>query len=117
MLIPIAYFIVCTLLLTLPGSAIPKDNWFDRVWMDKWVHLAMFFLLVFLWFRALKDRSGSTRSLLLVITLSAIVYGVLMEWVQHRFVPYRSYDPGDMIADAAGSLLGAAFCYGRYIKR
>ena len=117
MLIPIAYFIVCTLLLTLPGSAIPKDNWFDRVWMDKWVHLAMFFLLVFLWFRALKDRSGSPRNLLLVITLSAIGYGILMEWVQHSFVPYRSYDPGDMIADAAGSLLGAAFCYGRYIKR
>ena len=117
MLIPLAYLVICTVLLTLPGSAIPKDNWFDRMWMDKWVHLGMFFLLTILWCYAFKRRGKANLKVFTWILGLAILYGVLMEFVQHYWIPHRSYDPGDMIADAAGALLGFWVSSKRYLKK
>src|SRR5690242_15845742 len=41
--------LLCTILLTLPGSAFPKENWLDKIWFDKWVHIGMFGMLVTVW--------------------------------------------------------------------
>src|SRR5215472_11086552 len=57
LLLAIAWFVVTTILLTLPGSAFPKENWFDKIWLDKWIHIALFGMLAFLWCRAAPTES------------------------------------------------------------
>jgi hypothetical protein len=40
-----------------------------------------------------------------------------MEFVQKHFVTNRSFDIGDIAADAIGSIIGLFFSLGRYIKK
>ena len=36
----------------------------------------------------------------------AVLYGLLIEFVQDRLVTNRSWDMGDVVADFAGSIIG-----------
>jgi len=49
--------------------------------------------------------------------VAGITYGIVMEFIQKYFIPNRSFDIGDIIADAAGSLLGLIYSAWRYIKK
>ncbi len=55
--------------------------------------------------------------MILLITVSAILYGVGMEFVQLYLIPHRAFDAGDIAADAAGAIAGGIFSWGRYIKK
>lgn len=114
---PITWLIISTLLLIMPGSSFPKEDWLDRLWMDKWIHVGMFAILTWLWCLGIKKYQSPSVKLFLLIAFAATLYGVAMEFVQHYLVPNRSFDPGDMIADAAGSLLGFGFSWSRYLKK
>jgi VanZ family protein len=116
----IAWFIISIILLTLPGSSFPKENWFSKFELDKWVHIGMFAILVTLWCWAmLKIFSLSTklRTIFIWIGLLCLIYGVGMEFLQKYFIPNRSFDAGDIIADAVGCTLGVFFSRTRYIKK
>ncbi len=116
----IAWLIISTILLTLPGSSFPKENWLDRIWFDKWVHIAMFFIMVALWCRGvLKFIPGNKKlkQVFLLLALLSLAYGIAMEYVQLYFIKYRSFDTGDIIADAVGCGMGVIYSLGRYIKK
>jgi len=66
-----------------------------------------------LFFKA--DRKKLKKAFLLAGLLS-LGYGVGMEFVQKFFVANRSFDPGDIAADAVGSVIGVIFSLRRYIK-
>ena len=104
----ICWFIISTILLTLPGSAFPTENWLDRIWFDKWVHIILFGLLVFLfcWGIQRKYNSEKRNNIFILIAAVCSVYGIAMEYVQQNFIPNRSFDPGDIIADIIGCLAG-----------
>jgi VanZ family protein len=89
-----------TILLCLPGSAIPQHKWFDFLMVDKWVHIFLFSLLTFLFARF------NSPARFLIIAFTVLTYGVAMEFVQKWFVTNRSFDVGDIGADAAGAILG-----------
>lgn len=105
----ILWLIICTVLLTLPGSNFPKKDWLDKIWFDKWVHIFLFSVMVFLacmfWVENGKS-SVKFRLTFYAIAFSALVYGIIMELVQHYWIPNRSFEYGDIIADGVGSLLG-----------
>jgi VanZ family protein len=44
-------------------------------------------------------------------------YGIIMEFVQKFYIPYRSFDIGDIIADAIGCSLGVLVSIRMYIKK
>jgi VanZ family protein len=96
------YFIILNILFTLPGTAFPSDDWMTRIWFDKWVHTGLFFVLIILVGWAIR----SDRKPWAIILISAAVYGILVEIVQHKWIPFRSFDWGDWIADITGSVLG-----------
>lgn len=117
---PVLWLIISTLLLTIPGKAFPKENWLEKIWFDKWVHLGMFAIMVFLWCWAILKMNfdkGKLKRVFLLFAILWLLYGIGMEFVQKHFVANRSFDTGDIIADGAGCLVGLLYSISRYIKK
>ena len=108
------WLIISTILLTLPGSKFPKEDWLSKIWFDKWVHIFLFALLAWLW---CMDLPRKTKLRFIIVGILSLVYGTGMEFVQGGLIPNRSFDIGDIIADAVGCFLGVVFSYRRYIKK
>jgi VanZ family protein len=105
----ILFLIVATVLFCLPGDEFPEESWFDKIYLDKWVHVGLFAMLVLLWClpasHRVKDQSR-LQSVLLWITASFVLYGILIEFVQGRYIPNRTFGFDDMVADAIGCSVG-----------
>jgi VanZ family protein len=101
--IAISWLILISFLFLLPGSAFPRDTWLTAVHFDKWVHVGLFAILLFLWRSSFEFRMGFYNIWLFLL---AIAYGWLVEWVQLNWVPYRGFDIYDIMADAAGAGIG-----------
>ena len=103
------WLIMTTILLVLPGSSFPKEDWLSKIWFDKWVHIGLFAIMTFLWCRI--RYPGFTgelqrKKILYYVAIAVIAYGVAMEFIQQFFVANRSFDYGDIVADALGSYAG-----------
>ena len=73
---------------------------------DKLVHFAMFFPFPFLMYLSLGARSRAKRrrlGILLLILSAGVLLAVLTEGAQH-FLPYRSGEWTDLLADTLGLL-------------
>lgn len=81
--------------------------------LDKLLHAGAYALLSALFFRAYRTTRYRDRTNYIVIfsILSAGLYGISDELHQH-FVPYRSADIQDALADIAGSAIGAVAAAG-----
>lgn len=114
----IGWIILCTILLTLPGSSFPKEDWLDKIWFDKWVHIGLFAAIVVTWcWGVFKNGSENPAKHFLQITLLAIIYGIAMEFVQKYLVVNRSFDMADIIADAVGAYVGYLFSRKVLVKK
>jgi VanZ family protein len=99
----VCWLVFITLLFFLPGSALPKETWFSKIHIDKWVHTGFFVVLLFLW-RSAFEWNGKGYNVLLFLV--AVTYGLLVEFVQKWWVPNRDFDYYDLLFDASGSILG-----------
>jgi hypothetical protein len=100
-------FMLTFYLLTLPGSAFPEQNWFKSIQLDKWIHIGMFATLVGLFYWPYKNQwlSKSFKNKAIFISMLALAYGIVMEFVQKNYIPNRSFDVYDIVADGVGSFL------------
>jgi VanZ family protein len=76
---------------------------------DKMLHAGVYGVLAALWVRAfnsLKTWSGRKRLLLLTGVALSTLYGLSDEWHQ-SFVPARTADVFDLLADFVGSVIGS----------
>lgn len=110
--IAILYLVFISVLFCLPGSAFPKTNWLSKIWFDKWVHIGFFAVLIILWNWA---ANSTKKSYTVLIMILAAAYGLVVELVQHNFIPNRGFDIGDWIADIAGSIVGL-WLWTKYIR-
>jgi VanZ family protein len=99
----VSWILFISILFFLPGSALPHENWFSRVYIDKWVHTGFFVVLLFLWRSAFQSNA---KSFSLMLFLIAVIYGLIVEFVQKWWVPNRDFDYFDLLFDALGSVLG-----------
>lgn len=116
----ISWFLVSVILMCLPGQVLPKEDWLSKIDFDKIVHIGLFAVLVFLWCGVVKKREKifqSMQQIFVWITLGGCVYGVLMEFVQKYFIPNRSFDIIDMLADAIGSIIGLVVATKLFVKK
>ena len=93
------YWVALFLATHLPGSSLPKLG------SDKAYHLMAFFGLSVLLNWVLSQKIPSARTRIISVLAIAIVYAIFDEWSQ-QFVPNRSPDVADAIADACGAALG-----------
>lgn len=99
----IGWFVFISVLFFLPGSALPQEGWLKQIYFDKWVHTGFFALLVFLWLSAFHNGSKYFTPFLLT---AIALYAVLVEIIQKEWIPNRSFDVYDIIADITGAVLG-----------
>ena len=110
----IGWLLLMCILFVIPGSALPEQSWFADIQLDKWVHIGLFSVLIFLWCSAFElGLPGNAW----IVIISAIFYGLLVEYVQKTWIPNRSFDLYDVIADAIGSLMGLIVWFRVYRKK
>jgi VanZ family protein len=100
----IIWLLVVTALLCIPGTRLPKINWDVKLLFDKWIHVFLFLILVVGWCRAYSKPNS--KNIFITITILSILYGIGMEIVQKYFIPFRSFEVGDIIADSIGCIAG-----------
>lgn len=105
----ICAFIIATLLFCLPGDKISEAGWLEDLELDKVVHVGLFSGMVFLWclpFQLLIENAERRKLIYGLITLAFIIYGVAIEFIQRDFIPFRSFDFYDIVADTIGCAIG-----------
>jgi len=116
----ILFFLFSLFLLTLPGDAIPSIGWFNFPQRDKLIHYCLFFLLCSLFAIPIKYKTNTKQSGLIwlsVICLMGIGYGIAIEFVQKWWIPNRSFEALDILADATGVVAAFAYSYMRFIRK
>jgi hypothetical protein len=86
-------------------------------YQDKALHAGVYGLLAALWARAfntLQTFQGRRRLLLWTGIVLATLYGLSDEWHQ-SFVPARTADAADLLADFCGSIVGS-WIYVRFAR-
>lgn len=81
------------------GSFIKIEN------KDKYVHFTFYFVFVILWSQFVKSKGLNSKAKLMIL-LSAMGYGILMEICQELFTKTRTADVLDVLANSLGAALG-----------
>lgn len=107
--LPAIVWSVIILVLTLsPGVYIPQEFDWKLIREDLLAHFFVFAVLVFLMMQGFtrQHTNASLRSNASVYAVViAVVYGGVLEVIQ-GFIPERSFDYFDMVANAVGSFSG-----------
>ena len=88
----------------LTATSIPNVPGPPVAGSDKVVHLAMYAVLGALALRAARNHDAPSRTLVVVLTAIAL-FAAADEWHQ-QFIPSRSADVADWVADVTGAALG-----------
>lgn len=101
-------------LFFLPGSDLPQHGWFDNIpQFDKLVHFGLFMILLSVWTSAF---TISIPEKIWPVLGLALLYGLLVEIIQKLWVPGRSFDLFDVVADMMGSVTGVFLNWFLYKK-
>jgi VanZ family protein len=100
----IIFILCCT-----PGQYIPTTNWLELLSFDKFVHASIFFVLTCLWLISLLKINKLSNLSIILILLSCVLYGGLLEIMQATVFSNRSGDWLDFIANSFGCLMGFWF--------
>jgi hypothetical protein len=105
---PLSFTLFTILLMCLPGSMVPGTGIFALKNLDKIVHVMLFGMNVLFWgwhYQAAGREPTNLRFIFIAATLLMITLGIIMEYVQLYFIPNRSFDGYDIIADIIGSVI------------
>ncbi|MGZ5246180.1 MAG: VanZ family protein [Flavitalea sp.] len=106
MVVPLLWTLLIIILLSIPGSAIPKVN-IGLKHVDKLVHFILFGIFPVLWsyYFLQKKENANWKKLIIVCCIISILLGISLEYVQHYFVPNRDFDIVDIVADTLGAIV------------
>ena len=85
-------FILCLITLKNVSVDVPIQG------KDKLVHFMFYFILVYLWGKALNDTK------IILIVCFCVLYGIIIEVLQGVFTTTREFDIYDIIANLLGAL-------------
>ena len=96
-------------LCLIEATEVPK---FKILFKDKIVHFCLYFGLVYLWIRSIKNL---TFNLKLIVLFLAIALGICIEFLQENLTTTRTFDYYDIVANTIGAFL--SFMYvNRFLK-
>ncbi len=109
LLVALCYTLLISVAFLLPGRAMPSTE----LPIDKFVHLSIHAVLFFIWslyFFKKQNNRIATKAIVLV-AISCLLYGIIIEALQEAFVALRHSDFMDLVANGIGILLGAIMFY------
>jgi len=111
--IPVIWTVILIILLCLPGSMMPGTGIFSIEHLDKVVHVILFGTNVVFWGWYFVNRSHpqSQNRIFLSAGFITIILGIVLEFVQLYFIPNRSFDGYDIVADAVGAAGGTFWLF------
>jgi len=95
----IGSFSVLVLLIYLHFMQAPSINLINLNQVDKLAHVLMFFLTM-MWFMYVTAKPHQ-----LLVGVSLILFGLVLEYIQMNFLPDRTFEWLDWIADGIGVVL------------
>ncbi len=111
--------VIITLVILIPGNSMPSLVFFDVMGFDKIVHFFSFTLLTFMMIIGLaKQYSDGCYyfNIYYLTVLSLLGYGIILEYIQ-GYVPGRSFELGDILANTLGVFFGRLLFYIVYKTR
>jgi VanZ family protein len=104
--VPLTWSILTQVLLSIPGNLLDGTGMLHIPHLDKIAHLGLFGGLSLLWSLFLHYRNGAGKNVFLLVAMAVSIYGVAVEFFQFYFIPNRSFDVYDIVADVCGALCG-----------
>ncbi|WP_139162695.1 VanZ family protein [Algoriphagus faecimaris] len=103
--VSVVWLILLAFAMLTPGDRFPEVDAFD--YQDKLIHIASFCLLAYLWAGVFKKKSIKQWSPKAWITFLLFGFSpaVAFEYGQ-LYIPNRSFDEYDLIANLLGAILG-----------
>jgi hypothetical protein len=118
--LPITWTILIQVLLCLPGTSIPSGGFFFSIpELDKIAHIILFGCFTAFWcyYYYLNGKSPiKLKTIFFVVYLLAAANGIILEFIQRNYIPNRSFDQGDIIADLAASSIAYGLCNIKLLK-
>ncbi|MFD2201551.1 VanZ family protein [Shivajiella indica] len=106
-LIPaVLWLVIVTVAVLTPGNSLPKVPLFP--FADKLIHFGLFALLTFLWVRVgtlTQERKLKWKNLSTKLLVFTILFPIFIEYLQ-MFVPNRSFEFEDILANLIGGVIG-----------
>lgn len=103
---------VILVLVLIPGSDLPNWNWADSLSLDKFIHLAVFYILIIMVLHGFK-KSNTTKSLKLRYYFFSLLYGIGYgagtELLQDLLYIERKADLIDFLANSMGCIFAIVF--------
>lgn len=106
--------------LSLFDATIDNNDGLQITYADKLVHFIFYLVGALLGSHFLREISQAKLRLpntILMITLSMLIYGIIIEVLQELLTLARSAEWGDVVANTLGALSGAAIIWWRYSGR
>jgi VanZ family protein len=103
---PLALMGLIFYLSAQPDLSSGLGNW--DLFLRKGAHMTEYALLTFLWWRALSSTATTPRNALVLAYAVTVAYAATDEFHQ-TFVTGRHGTPVDVLIDATGAAIGAAF--------
>ena len=101
--------IIILLLTMTPGENMPQTSLWDEILsFDKIAHIFIFAVLVYLMIIGLRKQYSYVflrQYALRTSLITGIAYGLIIEIIQY-YIPGRSFELADLLADSAGCFLG-----------
>ena len=105
----IAYLVFTFYLFTLPSQKLPKIPWAEKIYFDKIVHFGLFTVLICLFaypFNKFAIANKKRLNWFFLFSIIGVVYGISIEFIQKYYIPNRSFDLFDIVADTIGCIVG-----------
>ncbi len=108
LLIAILYSCLISVLFFIPNQDLPKVQISA---LDKIAHVLIYFILINLWmlYLYIKNDFQFNDKWILILLLSVLLYGIIIEILQGLLTISRSADILDVAANLIGSLIGIYF--------
>ncbi len=88
----------------IPGKEIPQVSFITIPHFDKIVHFSFYFILSLLFLQPSKKPLNTLYYFADI--LYCLVLGIVIEFIQHHYIPNREGDVFDVLANFMGSIFG-----------
>lgn len=104
----ITWAIVILVLSGIPGSSLDKVSFWEIIYLDKIMHMFMYFILTLLLISGFKKQLNTRNEKIQPCFYSVIIgifYGGIVELLQEFIFPERSAELFDFISNSFGTIL------------